>query len=261
MIESWKQSVLVAATVLMALAIGVGLQAWSLKGTPEEAPPYTTATATSSAGVAAVPASCPAQSSTDSDVRISVDEAAYHLKVASMEPELAHEFGSLSEIANASPNIVIVTIESRADEPFSNIPFSVASARIEEVVRGSLARGQLIPVVETGGLFAGQSKMNPGEVGQPTEVGLEGVPVMKPGERWLLFLTGQTHVGPRQDAYAVSGAMQGKLLIGSDNRIAFTGDPSRLQGAEFAVPAAARGRTLNWLLAQISESLPSNVSH
>lgn len=198
--------------------------------------------------------------SIDSDVQISVDEAAYDRKAASMEPELAHEFRSVSEIASASPNIVIVTIETRVDEPFSNIPFSVASARIEEVVRGGLVRGQLIPVVETGGLFAGRSKMNPGEVGQPTEVGLEGVPVMKPGERWLLFLTGQTHVGPRQDAYAVSGAMQGKLLIGSDNRIAFTGDPSRLQGAEFAVPATARGRTLTWLLAQITESLPLSVT-
>lgn len=63
MIESWKQSVSVAAVVMIALAVGVGLQVRSLKGTPEEAPPYTAVASGNPTAVAAIPASCPAQSS------------------------------------------------------------------------------------------------------------------------------------------------------------------------------------------------------
>jgi hypothetical protein len=148
--------------------------------------------------------------------------------------------------------IVTVRIESIEFVAFDEVPFTVSTAVVEVSSKGSLALGERITVVETGGVFAGRSKIEPGARGEPVEAGWEGVPVMKPGERYLLFLHGPAHVGPvPSSAYSVKGVVQGKIRIGKDGRLQFTGRAESLDEPIFAVPRALVGRPYSDVRAEV----------
>ncbi len=188
-------------------------------------------------------------------VQVSTDEANY-APAASLEFQLARDFSSIAAISRNSANVVVGSVVRREDEPYQNVPFSIATIQIEQVIHGGLETGAQISVVETGGVFAGRSKTEPGATGRPVEAGLEGIPVMKPGERWLLFLDAPARIGPVQSgAYGIVGAFQGKLLIGSDDRIAFTGNHDALSHQLFAIAAEARGHTPQWVIGEVRQAL------
>ena len=188
-------------------------------------------------------------------VQVSMDEANY-APAAPLEFQLARDFSSIAAISRNSANVVVGNIVRRQDKPYQNVPFSIATVHVEQVIHGGLETGAEISVVETGGVFAGRSKTEPGATGRPVEAGLEGIAVMKPGERWLLFLDAPARIGPVQSgAYGIVGAFQGKLLIGSDDRIAFTGNHDALSDQLFAIAAEARGHTPQWLIGEVRQSL------
>jgi len=113
-----------------------------------------------------------------------------------------------------------------------------------------------VTVVELGGIHAGRSKEVPGAVGEPREVSVAGVPVMKEGEQWLLFLVGPNSSGVVSDAYWVCSAFQGKLRLGRDGHLQFTGAPGSLTGDEqFAVPAALAGKRVDEAILEVEGSL------
>jgi hypothetical protein len=179
-------------------------------------------------------------------------EAPYPVDMVSLLGELAEDFQSLDSITRSAHAIVSIQVESISYQSFDEFPYTVATAIVGETWKGTFQPGDRITVVEVGGVFAGRSKVEPGARGEPREVGVEGVPVMKPGERYLLFLHGPAHVGPvPSSAYSVKGVVQGKIRIGKDGRLQFTGRAESLDEPIFAVPRALVGRPYSDVRAEV----------
>lgn len=172
---------------------------------------------------------------------------------SSLSGELAESFSTLPEISRAADVIAVVRVDSSTSESFLQLPFTISSTTVDEPLKGAFAKGETITIVETGGMHAGRSKDAPGEFGEPREVGFEGVPVMKQGEAYLVFLQGPAHIGPvPEGAYGILGVVQGKTRVGEDGRLQFTGAPDSLEDQDmFAVPASLAGRPLDDVLAEI----------
>lgn len=135
---------------------------------------------------------------------------------------------------------------------YYGLPFTLASVEVRATLKGGPTVGRTITVVETGGELAGRSKDVPGEFGEPREVGWEGVPVMSPGEEYVLFLFGPTHVGPVESgAFSVAGVAQGKVRIGKDGFLQFTGLSAALDDPAFAVPQALTGARIDEAITEI----------
>lgn len=184
---------------------------------------------------------------------LDIVEAPYSLGTAATGStvELAENFRTVGEISIAASLIATVRIETSRYETFAQMPFTVSTALVVDSLKGSYARGDTLTVVETGGVHAGRSKDVPGEMGEPREVGFLGVPVMKPGEVYLLFLDGPGHVGPVPDgAFGIKAAVQGKVRLGAGGNLQFTGAPGS-DGGIFAVPLALAGRPYTEVAAEI----------
>ncbi|MBI5948451.1 MAG: hypothetical protein HY875_09955 [Chloroflexi bacterium] len=184
-------------------------------------------------------------------------ESSFPPAFSSMSAELAFSYGTVGEISRAASGILVGRVMAVEYQSYSGLPFTVTSVLVMKSLKGTLQAGELATVVETGGIHAGRSKLVPGAFGEPREVGVEGVPVMKEGEHWLLFLIGPSHVGPvSEGAYSVSGVFQGKLRLGKDGHLQFTGTPGSLMGDElFAVPAALAGKRVDEAILQIQDSV------
>ena len=89
---------------------------------------------------------------------------------------------------------------------------------------------------------------------------IEGVPVMKPYERWLLFLKYNDECQPvAATCWVVKNVYEGKFLVGGDDRIVFTGNPADLDRGDslssFNVHKQNAGRTVTEVLAEINAAL------
>jgi len=176
--------------------------------------------------------------------------------VLPMMGQLAANFETLAQLAAAAAHIVVVRVDVSESRPYKDVPFTVATVSVLRSLKGEAVTGGQLTVVEMGGQFAGRSKVDPGQRGTPVEVGFEGVPVMRPQQQYLLFLGGPAHVGPvLEGAYSVLGLVQGKMRVDSAGVLRFSGNPSSLDDAEFQVPQALSGRTLQAVEAEIRLAL------
>lgn len=174
-------------------------------------------------------------------------------RLSSMSGQLADDFQTVGELSKSAKLVIVGKAVSSDNRPYQNIPFTLVTIEVERVLQGDVNVGDQLQIVETGGVFAGQSKT--GDAGQAVEAAFEGVPVMKEGERWLLFLT-QYDPGPvAKDAYSVLGVFQGKARIGDTGKIIFTGDPATFDDAMFTVPRSLNGLTEADAVAKVQSSL------
>ncbi len=200
-------------------------------------------------------AASPAPLPSPSDGQPQPQGAPEDVDLLAMHGELAEDFQTLGELVSAAPVIVLARVLESRDAPYGNLPFTVLTIEVEQAFKGAVAAGGRLTVVETGGLLRGSSKIDPGQYAPPAEMAFAGVPVMKVGERWLLFL-GSYDPGPvATNAYSVKGVFQGKLKVGGDGRMVFTGPADRIQEPVFAVPAYVNGRALPEVIADITSAL------
>lgn len=189
-------------------------------------------------------------------------EEPYPSEMASVSGELNYSFSSVEEMAHVAPVIAVVAIANSEYTTFRELPFTMTSAVVKEALKGPHEPGETITIVETGGMHAGRSKEVPGETGEIREVGFAGVPVMKPGEFYLVFLDGPVAeaVGAfPEGSYAVQSAFQGKVRVGSGGDLQFTGaHPAEDDLPLFAVPLSLEGRPLDDVRAEIIDMLADN---
>ncbi len=141
--------------------------------------------------------------------------------------QLAVRFQSLSDLTGSSTAVLFGTVVSAQTVEFERIPFWVTQFRVEESIRGDIKEGEVLTIVETGGIVDGA----PGE--RPIEIAFEGVRNMKVDERWMVFLKGPGHVGPEAiGAFAIAGAYQGKLRLADGGKLEFTG-PDELRTSRY----------------------------
>lgn len=167
--------------------------------------------------------------------------------------DLAELYQSLDELVLGSDLIVVVTVQDTESIVYERLPFTIATLNVENSLLGD-ETAATIRVVETGGPLQGQSKEEPGTLSDPVDLTVNGVPVMQPGERWLLFLGRYDFEPVAGDAYSVLGVFQGKFLIGADTCIDFTGPPQSLDSIEFTMPAAFNGLPLSDIVGQIEHA-------
>lgn len=166
--------------------------------------------------------------------------------------QLAESYSSIAALSRAADLIVIGEIDGNSSKTYGNLPFTDVLVRPTRTLKG-VAPAPLT-VLETGGLLEAHPKL-PGAVpGSPIPASFEGVPVMAPGERYVLFLRG--YQGPiTADAWVILGVVQGKFAIGRDDVIRFAGSQSLLASALLAAPREANLLPLSEVVRRISAAL------
>lgn len=168
---------------------------------------------------------------------------------------LTHRYGSLEALTSASGVIVVGEIVDTVPRQYGRLPFSEATVRVTDVVAGQHQVGELLRVVETGGVFWGRAKDGTPASAGAQEVDFEGVPVMRPGERYLLFLL--SYDGPvAAHSYVVTGEYQGKFRIGTHGAIEFSGDLGHLAESRFALTRTLVGREATRVVASLRQGRP-----
>ncbi len=154
--------------------------------------------------------------------------------------------------------MVLGTVTSIQYDPYRDVAGTIVMLRVEEVLKGNVKQGEEMAISEPGGMHAGRSKIEPGEYGEPAEIAMGGVPVMKAGERWLLFLAYKDHcqsvAGP---CWVVKNVFEGKFRVGDDDRIVYTGYLPDLDwdGSVFSVHKQFEGRLVTELIAEVDAFL------
>jgi hypothetical protein len=176
--------------------------------------------------------------------------------MGTMEGQLAEEYADIPALSRAASHVVVARVTGAVPKPWANLPFTEITLLVEEVVKWEGEASGTVRVVETGGalpLGPVKGTPRPGVIGA-TEVGFMGVPVMRSGERYLLFLG--AYDGPiAEGSLRVLGVVQGKLKLDGNGVVRFNGDPTDLQSPVFAAAAAADGRPVADVIGEVKTSL------
>ncbi len=94
-------------------------------------------------------------------------------------------YQTFDELTNSASDIVeIVVLKGQETFVKHNRPSTVSRVRVLQVFKGDLAKNDIIPIVETGGVFYpelnGEEKNSKQQT--PVELAVEGVRVMRPGD-------------------------------------------------------------------------------
>lgn len=171
---------------------------------------------------------------------------------ASIRGELSADYPDLAALVRGATVILVGTVLSSTPRPYENVPFTVSSLTAEQVVKGRVPVGTSIDVLQTGGLMAPRpAKGSAVQAVTVQDYSFGGVPVMKAGERYLLFLSGPASGPVAADVYLVLGEFQGKHLIDGTGRIRFNGAAGDLSDLEFAAARSVNGRPSADVLAEV----------
>lgn len=126
-------------------------------------------------------------------------------KIINVSGDVSRWYDSFSELEKDADVIVEVEIENIDTILFSDVVFSVSSAKVTNVLKGEYTE-KTINILETGGIYKGQ------------EYVFEENPVSKKNQKQLLYLV--RYVGPiHDDAYVILGVYQGKFNIDKNNKL------------------------------------------
>jgi hypothetical protein len=174
-------------------------------------------------------------------------------KRASLSGILQYDYRTLNDLVSAAPVIVVAKAESARTVQSGRLPFTETTTVVRDVLKGSVRAGELIRVLETGGLYTpiARDGSRPGLPDQ--EVDFESVPVMREGASYLLFL--RPYLGDVvQGGFAVLGVYQGKMEVTADGRVAFAGAADKLAQPTFAVLRYMDGRRLEDVVREVRAS-------
>lgn len=179
-----------------------------------------------------------------------------YLPYGDLEDIVAGEIEGLPTVIAAETELIIVARATGSEAKLvSNGPLELATTRstlqIEQTLKGAVPPGESVVVIEAGGTYRprvynpiepttenpfGKPPVDGGVEGtdytrgEEVESRILGVPVIKAGERVLVFL--KAYEGPLSgDAYVVQGVFQGKMTVTDDGVLDFPGPDSLLTGA------------------------------
>lgn len=168
--------------------------------------------------------------------------------IVAAEVSLAMNYRSLAELSRDSTLIVVGTAIDTTHAVHIDVPVTLVRFSVETTVTGNGPNVTELMVVEAGGPMLGPNKSD-GQPGEPREIAFSGVPVMRTGERWLLFL--QPYQRPIiDDGFGIVGGIQGKFPI-VDGVIAFSALPDRLDADDLAVVQDQAGRAVDAVIADV----------
>ncbi len=143
-------------------------------------------------------------------------------------------------------------VKSSESTVYEGVAFTISTVRVHETLKGDPAK--TISVFETGGPTPPHAPMGalaPGASPETREVRFEGIPTMRSGEQYLLFLTGPRSGVIASNVYTAINEVQGKLFIDENDIIRFKGDPTTLTESFFGVQLATNGQPVSGVVKQI----------
>lgn len=163
---------------------------------------------------------------------------------------LRHNYRTLAELTRDADVIARGRVTRTQASVIGGLPFMTITLEILDPVRGLAQRGQRIALTNTGGVLP-RSVVKDGSTGRPhgrvIEASFEGVPVMRHGEEFLVFLRRDSNDIP----YTVLGEYQGRFLVDSSGTIRYTGDPAALARPEFDVLRQVNGRSVTEVIVDV----------
>lgn len=158
------------------------------------------------------------------DINSTVEE---NLPTANISGKLVNQYKTLDEINNDSELVVMGTIIENEYVEYGGLTFTLSKFKIDNVVKGTVNVGDIIKVLQTGGISEVKSNKtdvksfeDPKEVeknlkdnvGKKYETTIEGVKVLKENNSAVLLL--QKYDGPiTKDSYVCTGDFQGRFLV------------------------------------------------
>lgn len=149
------------------------------------------------------------------------------LPTADMSGKLVNYYETLDQINNDSELVVMGTIIENEYVEYSDLTFTLSKFKIDKVVKGDVNIGDIIKVLQTGGISTVKSDEtnvksfeDPEEVekylkansGRKYEITIEGVNVLKESDSAVLLL--QKYDGPiTKDSYVCTGDFQGRFIV------------------------------------------------
>lgn len=129
--------------------------------------------------------------------------------------ELNDEYHSIDELKSESDLIVEGRVKDQKVIVYEDLPFTVSEFHITNDYEGNISKGDVIKVIETGGLY--EPELEEGISGEKIEMRLNGIKVMDNKNDYILFL--KTFNGPQltNKGYIPLGAYQGKFKIVEHN--------------------------------------------
>lgn len=131
---------------------------------------------------------------------------------------LSETFEFLKDLKNSASEIVEIEVKDGHTIVEHDTPFTISTVNIISNLKGNLTEGNEIQIVETGGLFTPSGSNPKDDTTQVYDYQFEGVPVMRPGEKYILFL--KKFKNPQyHNTYVPLGVYQGKFKIKSNNLV------------------------------------------
>lgn len=149
------------------------------------------------------------------------------IPVANMSGKLVNYYKTLEEINRDSEVIVKGSIIENEYIEYGGLVFTVSRFKVDDVVKGNVVKGDIIKVLQTGGISTLKSnemdeksfedskeveKYLKNNLGKKYEATVEGVKVLKESDNAVVLL--QKYDGPvTTDAYVGTGDFQGRFII------------------------------------------------
>lgn len=178
-------------------------------------------------------------------------------RAAAAGGQFERSYDTLRALTKAATTIVIGDVKRTESKVHEGVAFTISSIRVRENLKGDTER-KTIEVFETGGPLpphAAKGAPVAGATPETRELWFEGVPPMKVGEQYLLFLTGPHNGVIASGVYTAINEVQGKLFVDAKDVVGFKGDSSRLTDALFGVHRETIGHPLSRVVAQIRSML------
>jgi len=166
--------------------------------------------------------------------------------------QFERSYDTLPSLVSAATTIVTGDVERSESLVYEGVAFTISTIRVAQTLKG--APPATIRVFETGGPtppHEARGPQVPGAVAETRDMRFEGIPTMKSGEQYLLFLTGPRSGIVASDVYLAINEVQGKFFIDLAGVIRFKGEPTRQTEPMFGVQRATNGQLASSFLAQI----------
>ncbi|GAE87256.1 hypothetical protein [Acetivibrio straminisolvens] len=115
-------------------------------------------------------------------------------------PNIAGEYMSVAEVKKKSEEIVHLKAISYETIEKVGFPSTITNAEVLSVIEGSLSKGDIIKLVQTGAINGEQ------------EISMPGDPIFRPGDEMVLFLV-KAKVDNAEDAYLTVGFNEGRFDV------------------------------------------------
>lgn len=152
-----------------------------------------------------------------------------NIEIVNGQFSISKQYRSLNEVIHEATDVIEAEVLDQYVILHHQIPFTISEVKlIADAHKGTLREGDMIQVLETGGVYEPFINETNKRDGRKLELTFEGVRVMKPGEAFFLAL--KKFEGPQiEHAYVPIGEIFGKFKVKMDQIVHEAPDKYKLR--------------------------------